>query len=171
MDIFVELARKTIQQYLDRKDTPELQDLIDKLPNQRAACFVSYHLKENDELRGCLGTILPVKKNLADEIRNNAIAACHDSRFTPLAAEEIDEIKIQVDVLSEIEPIESESSLDPKKYGVVVKAKDGRTGLLLPALEGIEDARHQIALARQKAGISPLEPIFLSRFTTERHKE
>ena len=58
--------------------------------------------------------------------------------------------------------------LDPGKYGVIVK-RDGRSGLLLPMLEGIESAEEQVDIARQKAGIRPEEPVELYRFTVTRY--
>ena len=171
MSAYTQLARDTIHTYLARKELPETKNLPGELLNKKAGCFVSLH-KKDGELRGCIGTILPVYKNLAGEIIHNAVeAAFHDPRFQPVTKEEIDQLEISVDVLSEPEPIPSEKSLNPKKYGVIVKAKDGRTGLLLPDLEDINDAAYQVAIARQKAGILPEEPVFLYRFTVTRYKE
>lgn len=171
MNIYCQLAKSAISQYLAKQILPDAQTIPPELLRQRAGCFVSLHSKE-DELRGCIGTILPTKKNLAQEISSNAIeAAFHDPRFPPLQKSELDDIKICVDVLAEPEPIASEKSLDPKKYGVIIKASDGRTGLLLPDLEGVDDAYYQIAIARQKAGIIANEKVYLYRFTVERHKE
>ncbi len=107
---------------------------------------------------------------MATEIINNAISACSDPRFLPVSKEEINNLDISVDVLSEPEPIESENLLNPKKYGVIVKAKDGRTGLLLPDLEGVDDSAYQVAIARQKGGITPNESVYLYRFTVDRYK-
>ena len=64
---------------------------------------------------------------------------------------------------SKIKPLDQ-----PKIYGVIV-SKGVRRGLLLPNLEGIETVEEQIAIARQKAGIGPHEPIKLERFKVERH--
>jgi AMMECR1 domain-containing protein len=79
-------------------------------------------------------------------------------------------LAIKVDVLSEPEPIDSIDELNPKKYGAIVSTKDGRRGLLLPDLEGVESAEYQIEICRRKGGISPKEPISLRRFTVERHE-
>jgi len=171
MNPFVMLAYNTIHKYLIDKDLPKTDDLPKELITKKAGCFVSLHDKTG-ELRGCIGTVLPVYKNLAGEIIHNAIeAAFHDPRFKPVTKDEIDNLDISVDVLSEPEPIPSEKSLNPNKYGVIVKAHDGRTGVLLPDLEGIDDIAYQVAIAREKAGISPEEPVFLYRFTVTRYKE
>lgn len=171
MDIYIRLAKNTIEQYLKKQKLPETKDCPKELLSKRTGCFVSLHQKKDGSLRGCIGTILPVYKNLAGEIISNAVSACQDPRFEPVTLKEIDDLSVQVDVLSEPEPIESEKSLNCKKYGVIVKASDGRTGLLLPDLEGINDVSYQIAVARGKAGISPQEKVYLYRFTVTRHKE
>lgn len=169
MNEYVDLAFKSIQNYVADGKIIDPDKVTKELKNQKAGCFVSLHLKSNHELRGCIGTILPTCKSLAAEIINNAISACRDPRFMPVAKEELNNLDISVDVLSEPEPISSINLLNPKKYGVIVKSKDGRTGLLLPDLEGVDDANYQVAIARQKASIKPDEPIFLYRFTVERH--
>jgi AMMECR1 domain-containing protein len=107
---------------------------------------------------------------MADEIVQNARWACsRDNRFSPVEARELGSLSIKVDVLGEPEPIGSIDELDPIKYGAIVSAKDGRRGLLLPDLEGVESAEDQIEICRRKGGISPKEPISLQRFTVERH--
>jgi len=171
MNSIVLLAKDTIEKYLKDGKLPGQESWPKDLLDRTAGCFVSIHTKDTDELRGCIGTILPTCKNLASEIISNAIEATRDPRFPPLRKEEIANLNISVDILSEPEPIPTEKSLDPKKYGVVVKSSDGRTGLLLPDLEGVDDVSYQVAIARQKAGISPEEPVFLYRFTVERFKE
>ena len=77
-------------------------------------------------------------------------------------------LEINVDVLGEPEDISSEAELDVKRYGVIV-SRDHRRGLLLPDLEGVDTVAQQIAIARQKAGIGPREPVKLQRFQVVRH--
>ena len=72
-------------------------------------------------------------------------------------------------MLQPAESIEGIHELDPKKYGVIVRS-GWRSGLLLPNLEGIETAKEQVEIARQKAGISPDEPVKLERFEVVRYK-
>jgi len=73
-----------------------------------------------------------------------------------------------VDVLKPAEPIDNTSQLDVERYGVIVRSGP-RAGLLLPNLEGIDTVEQQIAIARQKAGIGPDEPVKLERFEVIRH--
>lgn len=170
MDSYIKLAHDTIQLYLTEHRFPDTKDVPAELLSRRAGCFISLH-KKDGELRGCIGTISPTCKNLAGEIIANAISASqHDPRFKPVAIDEMDDLDINVDVLNPPEPISSENDLDVKKYGVIVRAPDGRDGLLLPDIEGVDDIKSQISIARQKAGVSPGEEISLYRFTVERHK-
>ena len=142
-------------------DFPELR--------RRAACFVT--LKKRGELRGCIGTILPRHETLREEIAANAAAAAlEDPRFPPVRPRELKEISISVDVLSAPEEIDTLSSLDPKRWGVIVE-KEGQRGVLLPDLEGVDSAEDQVSIAARKAGISSLEGISLLRFTVARRKE
>lgn len=172
MDIYTKLAQKTIEEYLIKKTLPDNKKLPLELLNQRSGCFVSLHEKDNNELRGCIGTIRPVYKNLGGEIITNAIeAAFHDPRFSPINKSELGNLKYSVDVLKEPEKILSQKDLDIKKYGVIVKSQDGlRTGLLLPDLEGVDNIETQIYIAKGKAGILPDEDVLLYRFTVERHE-
>ncbi len=165
---FVKLARASIEHYLR---THKLLPVPDPPPpgmEGRAGVFVS--LKKHGRLRGCIGTVEPQQKNIAAEIIHNAVsAAVHDPRFWPVELEELPELKISVDVLSPPEPVKSEKELDPKRYGVIVKSK-GRRGLLLPNLEGINTVEEQLAIARQKAGIRPDEPVEIERFEVVRYE-
>ena len=74
-----------------------------------------------------------------------------------------------MDVLTQPEPIESKDQLDPRKYGAIVEA-GWRRGLLLPDLEGVDTVDYQLDICRQKAGISPDEPVKLYRFEVKRYK-
>jgi AmmeMemoRadiSam system protein A/AmmeMemoRadiSam system protein B len=141
------------------------------LLNQCAACFVSLKTLSG-ELRGCIGTIEPVRKTLAEELIANAIsAATHDPRFPPVAASELSSLRYSVDVLAAPEPAEF-ADLDPAIYGVIVEDEEGRRrGLLLPDIQGVETARQQVDIAARKAGINPGTPLKLYRFRVERYRE
>ncbi|MHB9002727.1 MAG: AmmeMemoRadiSam system protein A, partial [Coriobacteriia bacterium] len=132
----------------------------------RAGVFVSLH--RLGALRGCIGTILPVHENLAQEVVANAIsAATGDPRFDPLTPGELVDLDIKVDVLRAPESCTIDD-LDPAVYGVI--ASSGfRRGLLLPDLEGVDTIEQQLAIACRKGGIVPGEPVELQRFQVDRH--
>ena len=143
-------------------------DLPEDLTGRRAGAFVSIH--KQGKLRGCIGTIGPTEKNLAREIVRNAISAStRDPRFDPIREDELPWLEINVDVLGEPEDIDSEDQLDVKRYGVIVSTRDGRRGLLLPDLDGVDTPEEQVSIAMHKGGIQPHENYFLQRFEVVRH--
>ena len=170
IDPYIKLAKQTIKEYITKGVIIEPpKNLPKEMFTRKAGVFVSLHKKE--ELRGCIGTFLLTKENTAQEIISNAISsATRDPRFAPIRPDELKDLEISVDILSEPEKIDSMEQLDPKKYGVIVKTIDGRSGLLLPNIEGINHPHEQVAIACAKAGILPHEKIQLYRFTVERHK-
>lgn len=167
-DDFVKLARHSLETFVKTHKPAEMpKNLPDEMISRRAGAFVSLH--KDGELRGCIGTIFPTTKNIAEEILQNAISACsRDPRFSPVEISELDEIVYSVDVLGEPEKIFSEKDLDVKKYGVIVE-NSGRRGLLLPDLEGVDTVEKQISIAKQKANIGAREKVELWRFEVIRH--
>lgn len=164
----VRLARESLEYYLRTGKMMPVPDPVPEGMEGEAGVFVS--LKKHGQLRGCIGTVEPCRENIAAEIIHNAVAAgVDDPRFWPVELEEIPEIDFSVDVLTPYEPVQSEADLDPKRYGVIVKSR-GRSGLLLPDLEGVDTVTEQISIARQKAGIPPGEPMEIFRFEVVRYK-
>ncbi|MDD4081606.1 MAG: AmmeMemoRadiSam system protein A [Eubacteriales bacterium] len=166
---YVRLAVESFTHYLKNgRMMPKPYGLPGELAKRRAGAFVT--LRKGGALRGCIGTISPCQDTLAEEIIHNAVsAAFRDPRFEPVRAEELPHITCSVDVLDAPEPVQSMVDLDVKEYGVIVSS-GSRRGLLLPNLEGIETVEEQVAIARQKAGIGPKEPIQLERFRVVRHE-
>ncbi len=175
-DVYVRLARRTIEKYIisGRKlqmqgDLPKelRKEMPEELLERRAGAFVS--IRKDGQLRGCIGTIQAVQSCLGEEIIENAVSASvRDPRFSPIEPEELESLVISVDVLGETEKISSPEELDTERYGVIV-TKGRRRGLLLPNLEGIDTVEEQIAIAKQKAGIGAREEVELERFEVVRH--
>lgn len=167
-----ELARRAVETLVREGRVLEVPCVPDdSLLGQRAACFVSIKTDESD-LRGCIGTVEPMRATLAEELIHNAIsAATRDPRFLPIEISELPRLHYSVDVLSPPEPARFEE-LDPKIYGLIVEDERGRRrGLLLPDLEGVESAQQQLQIAARKAGISPGADVKLYRFRVRRHGE
>ena len=177
-DPWVRLARFSLESYVrdGRRvraacDLPSelAESLPEELTSTRSGAFVS--LKKDGQLRGCIGTILPVRDTLAEEICANAISAgCRDPRFSPVEPAELDELVYDVDVLSTPEAVASVEQLDPRRFGVIVSAPGGRRGLLLPDLDGVDTVEEQVRIAARKGGIDPAEDgVGFERFTVTRH--
>ena len=168
-DPYVQLARKSVEYYILHHHKMEMpEDLPEELLTKRAGAFVSIH--EHGKLRGCIGTIAPVRDCVAREIIDNAVSAStRDPRFDPIRAHELKWLEISVDVLGEAEPIKSPAELDVKRYGVIV-TKGMKRGLLLPDLDGVDTVEEQISIAKSKAGIADWDTnVELQRFEVVRH--
>lgn len=167
-DAYVRLARKTIETYIRTGRIIEVpQDLPQEMYENRAGAFVS--IKENKNLRGCIGTITATQPSIAREIIENAVSASsRDPRFSPVEENELDRLTISVDILGEREKIHSSDALDVKRYGVIV-TRGNKRGLLLPNLEGVDTVEEQIAIAKSKAGIGRNDEVEMERFEVVRH--
>ena len=167
MHPIVQLAKNTVEMYVTEGATPEPKEFAPGM-EERAGVFVS--LKKRGQLRGCIGTFEPTTANVAREVIVNAVSsATRDPRFPPVRVDELGDIQYSVDVLTAPEPVENESQLNAKKYGIIVES-GGRRGLLLPDLEGVDSVEEQIEICRQKAGIMPHDPVKLYRFEVRRYK-
>jgi len=166
---YVRLARESLTHYLLQGSYMDVPDYVtDEMLNTKRGVFVS--LKKEGQLRGCIGTIFPVTDSIAEEIIRNAVeAGTQDPRFSPVREDELEEIDFSVDVLTEAEEA-ARAELDPKKYGVIVRWR-GRTGLLLPDLEGVDTVEEQLHIALKKAGIPPHENYTIEKFEVIRHRE
>jgi AmmeMemoRadiSam system protein A len=138
---------------------------------ERHGVFVTVRTDQGG-LRGCCGSLQPVEDDLVQETWHNAVAtAFHDYRFPPVQAAELPRLRFSVTILGELETVASPEALDPATYGVLVTAADGRKGVLLPAIAGIDSVEQQLAIARRKAGIAPDEWIGIQRFKAKSFKE
>lgn len=162
---YVKLAREALEKYVKNKKI--LKAPADDSFNFKAGVFVS--IKKDGALRGCIGTIYPVRGNVAEEVIYNAISAgTRDSRFEPITTDELGRLRYSVDVLTKPEPIKNLDLLDVKRYGVIVTA-GSKKGVLLPDLEGVDTVLRQVAIALEKAGIGEGEEYTVERFEVIRH--
>lgn len=120
-------ARLAIVEAVGRDRTPELSPVQGDLA-RLAGAFVT--LRRQERLLGCVGHIEP-DEPLGDVVVRCAIAsALHDSRFRPVSAEDIPQLRIEISVLSPAEKISPESIVIGR-HGLVIE-RGGARGLLLP---------------------------------------
>ena len=186
MNPYIFLAKEAVENYIkEKKIISPPEDLPGEFLTRRAGTFVT--IMKNGELRGCIGTYLPTKINIAQEVIHNAVAAAtEDYRFGPIQETELPELSYTVYVLSEPELVKNINELDSKKYGIIIKTTPilspnrtdvvfnghvvAKSALLLPDLEKIDTIEKQISIACQKGGINPTkEKIIIYRFTVEKY--
>jgi AmmeMemoRadiSam system protein A len=167
----VQMARAAVEAFVrDGKEITDAPFADAALRSESGGVFVTI-LEGDGALRGCIGTTEATQPRLLDEVVGNAIAAAsRDPRFDPVREDELENLTYKVDVLGTPEPIETMAELDTERYGVIVEAK-GKRGLLLPALDGIDSVRQQVAIAKQKAGIDTNDYVSLQRFQVTRFQE
>jgi AmmeMemoRadiSam system protein A len=169
MHPLVKLAKDAVELYVrEGKALPVLDKDLTPEMKGRAGVFVS--LKIRGLLRGCIGTFLPMERDVAHEVVRNAIsAATQDPRFPAVLSGELDTLEYSVDVLTPPEKVKDAGELEPRRYGVIVQS-GARRGLLLPDLEGVDTVEYQVSIAMRKAGIPPGAPVELSRFEVKRYR-
>ena len=142
------------------------------------ATFVT--LKHNGQLRGCIGS-LGVHRSLIEDVRANARAAAfQDPRFKPLRFEELSSVRIEVSLLSALQPMtlrdESDAlaQLRPGIDGIVLEY-GGNRGTFLPQVwENLPDRRSFLTELKRKAGLAPdfwADGLHLSRYTVAKWAE
>lgn len=124
----LDLARETIRRYLLTATTPLPRDLSPALSRPQGV-FVT--LKKHGELRGCIGhTVADLP--LGQVVGSMALqAAFNDPRFPPLESSELDEITIDVSLLSPLVQVKGPDDVVLGRDGVSFR-KDGHAGLFLP---------------------------------------
>ncbi|MCS7144396.1 MAG: TIGR00296 family protein [Archaeoglobaceae archaeon] len=153
----VKLARKAIEEYLESGRI--IREQLGGVFSEKRGVFTT--LIKNNDLRGCIGFPYPIKR-LDEAIIESAIAAAvDDPRFKPVRRGEMDEIIVEVTILTEPEKIKAKPQDLPKfveigKHGLMVR-KGLFSGLLLPqvAIEFGFDAEEFLSQTCMKAGLSP----------------
>lgn len=168
MHPLVKLAIQSVEHFIRTgKPLPCPDPLPDSL-NQNAGAFVS--IKKQGALRGCIGTMTPKYKNLAEEVIQNAIrSAREDPRFDPLEKRELPSLTFSVDVLTPLEKIEDLKGHNIKQFGLVVRG-EGKQGILLPDLENIKSTEQQLKVCLKKGGFKENDIYELFRFEVKRFK-
>lgn len=170
MNPLVLLAKEAVENYIEGRKRIEVpKNFPEEFLQKRAGVFVT--IEKEGNLRGCIGTYLPVFENIGEEIIHNAISsATQDNRFGAVKKTELCHLSYTVSILNPPEKIKDISELDPKKFGVIVKSS-GKSGLLLPDLEGVDTAAEQITICCQKGGIYLKEDnIEIYKFTVEKYQ-
>lgn len=131
----LKLARSTIESELIKGAKIKRPENVSPPLKEKRGCFVTLH--KGGVLRGCIGTIEPVR-SLVSNVEENAInAAFKDPRFPPLAINELDAVDIEVSVLTLPKILEFKDAEDLKqklKPGVhgVILSQDWRGATFLP---------------------------------------
>ena len=122
-------ARGVIERAVHGKPTDDLPRPEGFDDRSHGGVFVT--LYKSRKLRGCIGS-LDVSLALTEALRQAATdTALHDPRFGPVKPDELDEIRIQISILSAAEITHDPLSLELGRHGILIRQGDKR-GLFLP---------------------------------------
>jgi len=155
----LELARKTVEAAVNGETLPKLdQDGLPRKLTEEKGCFVT--LNKNGQLRGCIGSIFPQEALCQAVIRRAQDAALNDRRFPDIEADELDQIEIEISVLTVPKLLEFQSpeellqQLRPNRDGVVLRVSYKEATFLPQVWESLPEKEQFLSRLSLKAGLA-----------------
>ena len=151
-----EIALTSIKDSLDGKRIAAANSSLFTLHSslkQKCGAFVSLH--KQGRLRGCIGHFgedVPLHEIVAEMAR---AAAFEDPRFSPVRKEELEDIDIEISVLTPMRRIESLDEFELHRHGIYIR-KGYRSGTFLPQVaDEVNWTKEEFVshCAQDKAGI------------------
>jgi len=152
------LARNSIEQGINTRSPLDITpgDFSEILQTQ-GCCFVTLH--KNGELRGCIGSLSAFQPLIADVVLHAFSAAFRDSRFSPVGVDELEELHIEISVLTPQQPIKVAN--EEELLRVLVSGVDGLTlkdnhyhSTFLPSVwDQLPDKKEFLSHLKAKAGM------------------
>ncbi len=126
-----DIAFNSIRDSINGKSVSVRESLLQKYPmlNKKCGAFVSLH--KHGHLRGCIGHFgedYPLHEIVAEMAR---AAAFEDPRFMPVTRDELDDLDIEISVLTPMRRIQSLDEFELHRHGIYIK-KGYRSGTFLP---------------------------------------
>ncbi len=124
---------------------------------EKRGCFVTLH--KNEVLRGCIGTIEPVRSLILNVEENAINAAFKDPRFPPMKRDELSAVDIEISVLTVPEILNFKDGEDLKKkllpdvHGVILSREWHRAIYLPQVWEQLRDKESFLEHLCLKAGM------------------
>jgi hypothetical protein len=151
----LEVARNSIKKSLGLS----FKDVVVKKEwQENRATFVTLTINKN--LRGCIGSI-EARQSIYEDIRHNAYsAAFNDPRFPPVTSDELDNIKIEISILTPLKEIiynteeDILKSIIPFKMGLLLEHGFYRGTFLPQVWEHFNEPKDFFNHLKQKAGLS-----------------
>jgi hypothetical protein len=123
-----QIAQSSIERRLKKEPPPKIELTGEHLKENRGA-FVSLH--KHGQLRGCIGTIQPIRPLYQVVEEMAAAAAFEDSRFDPVTLQELSDLELEISVLTPLQRVKNIQEIEIGKHGLYIK-KGFYSGLLLP---------------------------------------
>jgi len=150
--ILVKFARNSIASYFENKNIKLPEGFSDK-----QGVFVTLHSYPDKQLRGCIGFPEPIFALKEGIFRAARAAAFSDPRFRPLEKNELNQVIVEISVLTKPELIKGDylKEIEIGKDGLIVRS-DFNSGLLLPQVfpEWNVDVKGALEMTCNKAGLN-----------------
>jgi hypothetical protein len=125
--LLLKISRNQLKQLFNR----EIDENYLVTKNLEAHCGAFVSLYNGSELRGCIG-VFKADKPLYETIKDVTVSsALNDHRFSPITSDEVDELTIEISVLTPLERIENIHEIELGKHGIYIK-KGVFSGTFLP---------------------------------------
>lgn len=143
-EFLLNLARESAENYLKKGEKLEIneKEIPENLKKEKG-CFVTF--KKNGELRGCIGNIIAYQPLYECVIENSINAAINDIRFNSISYKELEEMDLEISVLSPLSLLEHKNpeellnKLRAFEHGVVLKRGEFQSTYLPVVWEQIPD--------------------------------
>ena len=158
--VILQIAKDAIKEAILNQKIIDKDELLKKYPwlKEKGAVFVT--INEFGALRGCIGSIIAHQSLLDDIISNAKSAALNDPRFKPISKEELDNLEIEVSILTppkllEYKDIEDlHKKIRPGVDGVIINL-NGHQATYLPSVwEQVRSFEEFFGSLCLKAGLS-----------------
>ncbi|MCW8811530.1 MAG: AmmeMemoRadiSam system protein A [Ignavibacteriaceae bacterium] len=127
-EILLKAARESILAEFSEGEVTKVDYKAYPKLKMELGAFVTLHI--NNQLRGCIGYIIAQKALFETIVDAAKHAAFGDPRFSQLSRDEVDEVIIEISVLSPFEPIKSYDDIEVGKHGLLLD--EGGRAVLLP---------------------------------------
>lgn len=156
--LYLSIARESIQKRLSGVEIDK-KALLATYPemSEPRATFVTLTL--HGQLRGCIGSLVAHRSLIDDLVSNAQSAAFHDPRFPPLSKSELDDVRVEVSLLTEPQHItyrdanELSHIIRPNIDGVILRLGNRQATFLPQVWEELSDFESFFTHLGLKAGI------------------
>ncbi|MFN2547530.1 MAG: AmmeMemoRadiSam system protein A [Myxococcales bacterium] len=144
---------------------------------EKRATFVTLRWLDGD-LHGCIGALVP-RRTIVDDVAHNAVAAAlHDPRSHAIRLEQVDELDLELSILSDLQRIpagaekEALDAIRPGVDGIVLIWREHSATFLPSMWPRLPDVGEFMRALKVKAGLPGNfwdDAIHLERYTADKH--
>lgn len=151
----LKIARETLENYIRKGKVPDVdENKLTETLKQKVGAFIT--LNKQGKLRGCIGRF-EADKPLYKIVQDMTIASStQDARFPQVKEDEVEDIEIEISVLTPMEKVSSPDEIKLGEHGVYIK-KGPFAGTFLPQVAhstGWSKEKFLGHLCKDKAGLS-----------------